>query len=175
MKSINILLILLIFKIAVYSQTEKSSFQAAVGGLYDFQTKGKAGDVRLMFPLAEGFYFTPRLSYFPSSNLVHEIYSGADFDYYLLLSRKITPYVYLGGYYDDWFNSIEFRNKLAREDNLVYEGGGGLIFNFGCINPYIEYRYDAKWNEGSLGAGLMIRFGSCFGSKIPSNQRCPHF
>jgi hypothetical protein len=175
MKKTTVLLVFLIFSICAHSQKDKTSFQIGVGGLYNFQTEGKAADIRLMFPLTEGIYFTPRLSYFPSSNKVHEIYAGADIDYFLLLSRKITPYIYLGGYYDYWTNSNEFQNKLAKEDNVVYEGGGGLVFNFGCINPYIEGRYDAKWKEGSLGAGLMVRFGSCFGSKIPASQRCPHF
>lgn len=175
MKKQTFLLILLILNTTAFSQTAKSSFQITIGGLYNFQTEGKAGDIKLMFPLSNRLFFTPRLSYFPSSNLVHEIYSGADIDYYILISKKITPYIYIGGYYDDWFNSNEFKNKLAKENNFATEGGGGLIFNFGCINPYIEYRYDAKWKEGSLGAGLMFRFCNCFNSKIPEEQRCPHF
>ena len=175
-KTIVLFLLFHFIKLNSFSQSAGKPLIIGIGGLFNFQTEGKAVDARVMLPLAEGFYFTPRASYFPSSNKIHEYYAGADIDYYLLLLRKVTPYVYLGGYYDNWINYTEFHNKLAKKNNMVPEGGAGLIFNFGCINPYLEYRYDGKWKEGSLGAGLMITLGGgCFSSKTPSSERCPHF
>ena len=49
------------------------------------------------------------------------------------------------------------------------------MFFIGCIDPYLEYRYDAKWKEASVCAGVLFNWGKCFNSHEPAEKRCPHF
>lgn len=168
-----------------FLHAQKSNVMFGIGGLYDFQDKGAAIDSRAMIPVRSHFYITPRISFFPSFNNVHELYGGADFDYFFLKRHRINPYVFAGGYADDWFNYKDFSTKKAKQLSIVPEGGAGIIFGRKCFHPYIEYRYDAHWQEGSLGAGIILKFGGCFGggagngdaqgtSKRSANH-CPHF
>lgn len=85
------------------------------------------------------------------------------------------PYAFISGYYDDWFNSSKFLNDVAKKNNFVYEAGTGIIIAYKCFYPYAEYRYDAKWKEGTIGIGLMLKFGECFSSKRQKIKKCPQF
>ena len=175
MQKILIISVLIFFSTATFAQGDRSPVFFGIGGTYNFQTEGKAAEARVMLPLSNSFFFSPRISYFPSFNKINEYYAGADIDYFINLNSVLYPYLYAGVYYDNWINNNEFNSAKATRNNVNPEGGVGLAFDLGCINPYIEYRYDAKWKEGWLGAGLLIHFGSCFGSGRPSVNKCTHF
>jgi hypothetical protein len=146
-----------------------------IGGVYNFKTEGTAPAVRLTFPLLGRIYASPRFAYFPSFNKVHEYYAGIDIQSHFYLSETLIPYIFAGACYNNWINSNKFNNKLAQKNNIVAEGGLGLIFSLGCINPFAEYRYDAKWEEGSVEIGILLRFGSCFGGGHGWHAVCPAY
>ncbi|OQA01112.1 MAG: hypothetical protein BWY70_00488 [Bacteroidetes bacterium ADurb.Bin408] len=154
-------------------KTEKESTLFGFGAIYNFQTQGVALDLRAKIPVYKNTYIVPRFSYFPGLNNIHELYFGADANYHLYRYKNMIPYVHLGGYYDRWINSDDFVSKKAKLNNFVFEGGAGVVFDFNCLNPFLEYRYDTKWLEGSLEAGLYLRFGKCFKKK--QKIRCPAF
>jgi hypothetical protein len=146
-----------------------------IGAYYDFQDKGIAIDVRAKIPVYDKFYISPRISYYPPFNNIHEIYGGADVDYNFIKYKFLSPYVYIGGYYDDWFNSSDFQNPKAKKNSVMPEGGLGVVFDVKCLHPYIEYRYDPHWEEGSIGIGLLFNFKCMFNSEGHKVKSCPHF
>ena len=147
-----------------------------IGGYYDFQNNGLAIDIRAKIPSYYNFYISPRISYYPSFNNVHEAYAGVDLDYHLLKYKFLNPYVFVGGYYDDWFNSSDFQNPKAKKNTIMPECGLGVVFDVKCFHPYIEYRYNPHWEEGSIGVGVLFNFKCMFNSsehKVKTS--CPHF
>ena len=170
-----ILFIFLSLSTIVFAQHKKGSPLYGIGAMHNFQTKGTAIDLRASLPVIKHLYVSPRFSYFPAFNNIHEYYLGTDIDYHIPLKNRLIPYVYAGGYYNNWINSIEFQNKKSRKNNVVFEGGAGILFSFNCIHPFLEYRYDTKWKEGSLGAGIMFQFGECFNTPSKRAKTCPRF
>lgn len=166
-------LLIFLFSPAFAQKKGKEPTLYGFGVLYNFQTNGAAIDLRAKIPVYKNTYVIPRISYFPALNNIHEFYLGADVDYHVYRYKRIIPYVYLGGFYNNWINHAEFVSKKAKKNNFVFEGGVGTVFDFGCLNPFLEYRYDTKWKEGSLEAGLLLRFGQCFNKK--KKIRCPAF
>ncbi len=160
----------------LYSQSYLGRLAIGAGGIYNFKTKGIAPDVRLLIPFSNRVYLTPHFSYFAKFNKVNEYYAGADLDIHMPVSNLLIPYIFAGAYYNKWINSSEFHNKLAEKENVVAEAGLGLLFNSGCLNPFLEYRYNTKWEEGSLEFGIILRFGSCFRiSKSRQRDLCPAY
>jgi hypothetical protein len=171
----SLLLCFILYSISSFGQ-KKERVYYGIGALYNFQTQGVAYDLRVRIPLYRNIYVSPRFSYFPASNTIHEYYAGLDAGYQFMRKYRIRPYIYAAGYYDNWINSFEFPyNKKAQKNNIVAEAGAGLIFAWKCLHPYIEYRYDTKWLEGSLGIGILFNWTCCFNSKKSAEKDCPKF
>lgn len=171
-----------LFSTLLYSQekekTKENQNKATLYGIgvYDnFQNKGIAIDARAKIHLFNNFFISPCVSYYPPFNNIHEIYGGGDLDYNLPSYKFLTPYLYLGGYYDDWINSSDFQNPKAKRNSVLLEGGLGVIFNIKCFHPYIEYRYDTDWKEGSIGIGILFNFKCMFNSEGRKIKKCPRF
>lgn len=159
-----------------YGQVKKKDREKTlfgIGAIYNFQTSGAALDLRAKIPVYKNTYVVPRLSYFPGLNNIHEIYFGADVNYHIYRYKNMIPYAHLGAYYDRWINYDDFITTKAKLNNFVAEGGVGVVFDFNCLKPFIEWRYDTKWMEGSLEIGLYLKFGDCFKKK--KKIRCPAF
>lgn len=175
MKKYFFILIFISLGLIANAQSRKGSALYGLGVLHNFQTNGTAIDLRAGFPIIGNLYVSPRFSYFPAFNDIHEFYAGTDLDFYLPLKRTLVPYVYAGGYYNNWINSSDYQNKISRKNNFVFEGGAGIILSFKCFYPFLEYRYDTKWKEGSVGAGLLLRLGECVNMKSGGARNCPRF
>ena len=171
----SIFLFLILISSTSFGQRKEKVYYG-IGGLYNFQTNGAAYDLRVRIPFYRNFYVSPRLSYFPKFNTINEYYLGTDVGYQFMRKYKIRPYVYVAGFYDNWINSSDFPyNKRAQKDNAVAEGGAGIIIVGKCLHPFIEYRYDTKWEEGSLGIGILFNWTCCFNSKKSAEKNCPAF
>ncbi len=164
--------------ILMVSQTHAQYFvkpkpMIGVGAFYNFQTESTALDVRFKMPLNKNFGVTPRFSYYFPGNRIHEYYAGFDLNYLMMPRRKVQPYLLAGVYYNNWINFEQYGAAVRKKNNVVVEGGCGLLFNLSCrLKPYLEWRYDTKWREGSLGVGLFLSFGKCGGS---GNGKCPAY
>jgi hypothetical protein len=171
----TIFLIFLLSNFLSFGQKSEKTYYG-IGGLYNFQTNGAAADVRARIPLYKEVFVSPRFAYFPASNIVHEYYLGLDLGYQLMRKHKFRPYAYLAGYYNNWTNTYEYAHKRPPQlNNFVFEGGAGITLCYKCLRPYIEYRYDTKWLEGSVGAGILFNWKCCFRSKRLSEKTCPAF
>lgn len=147
---------------------------AAVAGIYNFQSNGIGVDGRLLISLYGTLFAVPRVSYFPSFNNTHEYYAGADIAKYFYLVNNVNIYIFAGGYYNNWVNHKDFYSTSATQHNFTIEPGAGLLWYKGCINPFIEGRYSSKWKEYSVSVGILLHFGDCFGIGCPE-RNCPSF
>jgi len=175
MKKSILFFLLLFISIYAFSQKKDKTVLFGVGAAYNFQTEGFAPELRAKIPVYRKLFLSPRLSYFPGFNQIHELYAGADLGYHLFQYRKLKPYIFAGAYYNNWINSSEFDSNKAKQNNLAPEAGAGILFHFHCFNPFIEGRYDAKWKEGSVVLGLFLKFGECFKGKGSIVKNCPNF
>lgn len=145
-----------------------------LGVFHNFQTESQGIDIRYKKFISPALAVTPRFSYFFPGNPINEYYAGLDVNYHLNDRRKFQPYIFAGGYYNNWINYEQYGAPVRKKNNLVAELGCGVVFNIGCrIKPYVEWRYDTKWKEGSLGAGLFISFAKCPGRGLAS--KCPAY
>ena len=99
MQKTIVLLLFLLINYNSFSQSDEQPVFYGIGGVYDFQTMGKAADVRMLLPIADRLYISPRFSYFFSFNKIYEYYAGAEAKYFFSLNNTIKPYAYIGGYY----------------------------------------------------------------------------
>lgn len=153
---------------------EKPKSQLGIGGFYNFQTESNALEIRYKKFITKQLAVTPRLSYYSPGNKIHELYTGADLNYHLNTRRKLQPYIFAGGYYNNWINYEESGAALNKKNNLAAEMGLGIVYNKGCrLKPYAEWRYDTHWKEGSVGAGLFLSFSKCPRKK--GYHKCPSF
>jgi hypothetical protein len=157
---------------AQYNPRQKPLLGA--GGFYNFQTESSAAEVRFKIPLYRNVFITPRFSYYTPGNKIHEYYAGADMNWHLNSGRKIQPYLLAGAYYNNWINYEQQGASVLKKNNISPEAGCGIVFNIGCrLKPYLEYRYDIRWREGSIGAGLFLSFSKC--PKSNRHQKCPAY
>lgn len=149
---------------------DKPAWGYGLGVIYNFQTEGFGGEVRMRIPLLRRLYAVPEFSYFPSFNEYHEYYAGAALQYDILTLGGYNLYLHAGGYYNNWINAEDFAYGPKKEQNVVAEAGGGLVRNNGCIRPFIENRYDFKWKEDNLRIGIYIYPGACI-----RKEKCPAY
>lgn len=145
------------FVLLLCATVAKAQVQVGVGasGAYNFQTKGFGAGLRVETFVLRSLSILALGTYYPSPNLVHEVYGGIDVHYAPFYHPIVRGYVLAGGSVNYWFNHTESNYKLAKPLNFVAEVGGGLVFLDKQLRPFIEYRYNPFFLEGSLHVGLM--------------------
>lgn len=128
-----------------------------VEGIYNFQTSSIGVGGRFEMPFRY-FSVVPQLSYFPSFNKVTEFYAGASLHANILKAKKWTGYGILHGAFNGWLNYSSSPMKDAKFANWDAEVGLGLRTN-GCIFPFVEGRYNFKWQEATIHLGVAYSFG----------------
>lgn len=178
MRSNKILLRIFLFFILAFSfvssvnaqRETKPQWGYGAAVIYNFATAGFGADVRIKIPLySPNLFVVPEISYYPGFNAYHELYGGAALHYELFNIRKFTFYLLAGAYYNYWINADDFLPG-QKKNNFTPEAGGGLVYSYGCIRPFIENRYDFKWKEDNLRIGIYFYPGACGGRR---KEKCP--
>ncbi len=160
------------FSINTYSQ---NTIGVGASVMANLQSNGIGGGLRAQFMLYRNLSIVPQAYYYPSFNAIHEYYLGANLHYEIYRWAKFTPYLTAGGFYNHWENWANFIYPKAGLDNIVAEGGIGILFGKKCWKPFIEQRYNPIWQEGTLRLGIMW-YPLCGGSTKGINRRtykCP--
>lgn len=145
----------------VLAQRDETSWGLGSSVIYNFQTEGFGTELRAHIYLMDQLVLAPELSYFPSFNQIHEMYPGLAVHYEFPILNEYSPYLALGAWFNDWLNAEKFTLGVKNKYNFAPEVGGGIVRNNGCLRPYLEYRYDIKWQEGNLRIGILWFFGAC--------------
>jgi len=167
-------LILILISVCSFSQNsegqrrEKGEIGYGASIAYDFMTEGFGAGLRARIPITGQLYLVPEFDYFPAFNEYHEFYAGGALQYDLFRLGSYNFYLLGAGYYNNWINADDFAPGQKKQDNFAPEGGAGLVRNKGCIRPFIENRYDFKWEENHLHIGLYWYPGACH-----RKEKCP--
>ncbi len=167
-----VIFILITFK--TYAQTN-----VGIGGsiVYNLQTQGIGAELRAQIKLFQNLSVVPQVYYFPSFNKIHEYFIGANLHYEVYRWSRITPYVAAGGFYNNWINSETSGSIKAKTNNILPEGGIGILFGKNCLKPFVEQRYNPVWREGCFRIGF-IYYPGCNTKGKGINKRtyaCPEY
>jgi hypothetical protein len=151
-----------------------------IGGdvMYNFQTNGFGAGLRGTFFLNNKFSLSPEFSYYPGFNQVEEYILGAALEYKFIRTTNFNFYAIAHAGYDSWLNYQDSPMLNAHEANWDLEGGIGVTGNK-CLRPFMEYRYNTRFQEAHLRIGLLYILGchgggSSGGRKEPGTA-CPTF
>lgn len=143
-------------------------------GAFNIPIRGIGIGVRSHLHFNDRFFLSPQFSYFPGFNPVHEYYLGLNANYNLTPETKWGVYLSAGPYFDRWINWSASTLDKASLNNITAELGGGIVKNYGCFRPFLEYRADSKWWESNLRLGFLVYFGGCDGGRR-NNHLCPAY
>jgi len=168
MKKFKLLFIIILLPIFYFSQ----NIGVGVSTMYNFQTEsfGFGGRVNL-FP-NKTISYAPQISYYPGFGKISEYLIGLAIEYKVRRGNKLNYYVLLHGAYNQWLNAGSSGMEGAQAVNWDLEGGVGISGNR-CLRPFIEYRYNIKFQETHLRIGLLYIFGCRGGNKSMSGYRDP--
>ena len=144
-----------------------------VGGsvLYNFQTEGIGAGARASYMPNNTISLVPQVSYYFGFNKVSEYNIGIGAEYKFIKSHTLNFYALGHGAYNRWINYESSPLIGAQKNNWNLEGGIGVSTTH-CLRPFIEYRYNIKFRESHLQAGLLYIIG-CNG--VHKRVRCPAY
>ena len=148
-----ILLFLQFFTFNSYSQ----EYLVGGSGIYNFQTESIGFGIRGEMAL-DRYSIVPQFNYFPAYNKINEYYLGVSGNYNLINASSWKLYAVGNFSYNRWINNEDDDTVKGKKSNIGLEFGAGAATN-GILNPFIEYRYNVKWQETMLHIGLMYYLG----------------
>ncbi|MCB0396398.1 MAG: hypothetical protein KDD36_07080 [Flavobacteriales bacterium] len=151
---------------ATAQRYRKSSFQIREWGIgpeliFNFTGRELGFGGRAHLYVGRYLFFSPEVTFFPGFRYYKELYVGAGAHYNTTPDSKWGLYGMVNLSWNRWFNYDEFVTPKAKPHNLAVEPGIGIVKNRGCLRPFGELRYNWKWHEGSIRAGLLFFFGNC--------------
>jgi hypothetical protein len=155
------------------------NFGLGASGLYNFQTESVGAGLRgVVFP-NKVISISPQVSYYFPFNKVHEITGGLSLEAKFARTRLFNIYGLAHGGYNRWISYDASALPDAQPNNWNFEGGIG-VSGQKCLRFFAEYRYNLKFRETHLNAGLLYIFGckgrsGKFKSKSKKADDCPAF
>ena len=150
------LLILLIFQLLAFKSFSQELLVGGAG-IYNFQTESIGFGARVEYAF-DRYSIVPQFNYFPGFNNIHEYYLAISAHYNLINASSWKLYAIGNIGYNRWINNEDETTSKGEKSNIALEFGGGAATN-GILNPFIEYRYNVKWQETMLHVGLMYYLG----------------
>ena len=98
---------------------------------------------------------SPQLNYFLPIGQIHELNLNLHASYVFNPWDRYGIYLTAGPYFNYWINHEDSGYEKAKAFSLSAEAGIGVLKNFGCLRPFAEWRYNAKWNESNIRAGFI--------------------
>jgi hypothetical protein len=146
--------------IGVFSSLNVKAQKIGVGtdAMYNFQSEGFGVGGRVSIFPNRRLSYVPQFAYYFPFNKVNEAYAGLALEYKVIKRKKINCYLIAHGAFDYWMNYKESPMKDAKKKNWDLEGGAG-ISGAKCLRPFIEYRYNIKFQETHLRLGILYIFG----------------
>ncbi len=153
MKKIISILILTLFSFIGSAQN------IGIGGsaIYNFQSESFGAGARISINPNNNLSFVPQFSYF-FAGPVSEWTAGLSLELKVLKLKTFNFYILGHGGYNNWLNSNASAMEGASPTNWNAELGIGVTTNQ-CLRPFLEYRYNIKFQETNLQLGLLYIFG----------------
>lgn len=157
MKKKFALFFILLFPLLIRSQ----NIGAGVSAMYNFQSESFGAGARVNFFPDRTISYVPQFSYY-FIGPVSEFHVGLGIELKVKRGNTLNYYVMAHGGYNQWMNAGSSGMEGAQTVNWNLEGGAGITTNK-CLRPFLEYRYNIKFQETHLRLGILYIFG-CGGS-----------
>ena len=151
----NILLLIWLVSVVNYSFSQKNKEAVGLSTMYNLQTESIGFGLLGEFLIKKRFSVLPQVSYYPNFNKVNELIAGigCNYRFYEPVYNKKIMYVLINVAYNAWINYDKSYVLNATYNNWNFEIGGGFALNY-CISPFIEYRYNIRWQEATVRIGV---------------------
>ena len=168
-KKNSILLIVLLLPLLASSQ----NIGIGADAMYNFQTQSIGAGARVNFFPNRRLSIVPQFCYYFPFNKINEYDIGLGLEYKFIRRERVNFYAIVHGAYNDWLNYEASPMKGAKPNNWDFEGGVGVSTNT-CLRPFLEYRYNLKFEEAHLRLGILYIFGcrNGGGGGHNRNKRC---
>ena len=153
MKKSIIILILSIIPILGFNQN------IGIGGsaIYNFQSESFGAGVRVNIKPNSRLSYVPQFSYY-FIGPISEWTAGLSLELKVVKLNTFNFYLLAHGGYNRWLNPEDSGMENPKTTNWNAEGGIGFTTNK-CLRPFLEYRYNIKFQETHLQLGLLYIFG----------------
>jgi len=130
-----------------------------ISTMYNLQTESVGFGLRGEIPVKKRFSVLPQAAYYPNFNKINELIIGVGCNYrfYAPQYNKRIVYVLANVAYNAWMNYDKSYVLDATYNNWNLEIGGGFAFRT-CVSPFIEYRYNIRWQEATIRLGATYYF-----------------
>lgn len=125
--------------------------------MYNFQSESFGAGARVNIFPNRTISYVPQFSYY-FSGPVSEYTIGLSLEFKILRGNTFNFYLMAHGGYNQWLNAGSSAMEGASPTNWNVEGGGGITTNK-CLRPFLEYRYNIKFQETHLRLGILYIFG----------------
>lgn len=133
------------------------NFGAGVSAMYNFQSESFGAGARVSIFPNKTLSYVPQFSYY-FIGPVSEYTIGLSLEFKVLKLNTFTFYILGHGGYNTWQNAASSGLEGASPTNWNAEGGIGITTNK-CLRPFLEYRYNIKFQETHLRLGILYIFG----------------
>jgi hypothetical protein len=174
MKKVILSLLIIVSSLFLNAQ----NFGLGASAMYNFQTESFGFGARANFFPNSTISFVPQFTYYPGIGEISEYIIGLGIEYKIRRGSTLTYYLLGHGGYNKWSDYDESAMKGAEPTNWNAEAGIGVTTNK-CLRPFLEYRYNFKFQETHLRVGLLYVFG-CIGGPQTGGRRgagkiCPAY
>jgi len=155
-KNKQILIILILLVNISFSQDYKG---IGISTMYNLQTESMGFGLRGEVPIMKNFSVLSQVSFYPNFNKINELIIGVGCNYRFNTPKynKTILYVLANVAYNAWINYDDSYVLDATYNNWNFEIGGGFAFRT-CVSPFIEYRYNIRWQEATIKIGATYYF-----------------
>ncbi|MGB0886580.1 MAG: hypothetical protein ACPGSL_00545 [Vicingaceae bacterium] len=173
--------IILIFSFFCLATTGyNQNFGIGGSGLYNFQSESYGAGARINIFPNKRISIVPQFSYY-FGGPVNEWTAGLGLEVKVVKLKTFNFYLLGHGGYNNWINPEKSALANATTTNWNAEGGLGVTTNK-CLRPFLEYRYNIKFQETHLQLGLLYIFGCNNKSgeyrksgRMKKGTRCPAY
>lgn len=166
--------------IAFFFFTNSNAQNFGVGGsaMYNFQTESFGLGARANFFPNSTLSFVPQFTYYPGWGPVKEYMIGMALELKIKRGNTLNWYLLGHGAYNNWQNHENSAMEGAEPSNINLEAGLGVATN-SCLRPFLEYRYNTRFQETHLRLGLLYIFGCSGGGntgrRVGGHGICPAY
>lgn len=132
---------------------------AGASAMWNFQSESLGVGARVNFFPNNTISYVPQFSYYSLFiGSISEWTLGLSIEAKVIRGNTFNWYLMAHGGYNNWSNAGSSALEGASSTNWNLEGGAGITTNK-CLRPFLEYRYNVKFQETHLRLGLLYIFG----------------
>jgi hypothetical protein len=141
-------------------------FGLGIEVLHNFPLVERGFGARIHYHHHEHWIFSPQLLYVPPLKKIHELNIVAQVSYILNPNSRWVTYATCGTHLNLWFNHAQSPMENAKLTNIGADIGIGIMKNYNCIRPFVEYRHNVRWNEANMRLGFIFLMNDCKPKKV---------